>query len=170
MRANDLDQDDASDEQPTHHHRHDDDDNDDDDERSSGKAAAVRRAADDADVDGDDSSSDDASDSQDETAELMRELARIKAEREAERLRLEQEKLERDARDNEAAVLRSNPLMNATGAGGAASSDSVLKRKWFDETVFKNQAKVDDPKKPKRFINDTIRSDFHIRFLDRYVK
>lgn len=163
VRANELDKDDESEEQP-HHHRQD-------------SAQAARR--DDADDDDDaepssssSSSDDDDDDSQDETAELMRELARIKAEREAERLRLEHEKLERDARDNEAAVLRSNPLMNndRPGAAASASSDSVLKRKWFDETVFKNQAKVDDPKKPKRFINDTIRSDFHIRFLDRYIK
>ena len=32
-----------------------------------------------------------------------------------------------------------------------------LKRKWYDETVFKNQAKVQKNVK-KRFINDTVRS------------
>ena len=32
-----------------------------------------------------------------------------------------------------------------------------LKRKWYDETVFKNQSKVQKNVK-KRFINDTVRS------------
>lgn len=100
----------------------------------------------------------------------MRELARIKQEREQERIKLEQERLVRDAADNEAAVLRSNPLLNDDQPRGELASDSVIKRKWHEETAFKNQAKVDDPKKAKRFINDTIRSDFHIRFLERYVK
>jgi protein CWC15 len=35
--------------------------------------------------------------------------------------------------------------------------------------VFKNQARG-EPKTQKRFINDTIRNDFHKRFLQRYVR
>lgn len=137
-----------------------------DDHSESGEAANSSSDSD------DDSDDDDDDDSHDETAELMRELARIKQEREAERIKLEQEKLMRDARDNEDAVLRSNPLLNSDSdaRGGDLASDSVLKRKWFEETAFKNQAKVEDPKKAKRFINDTVRSDFHVRFLERYVK
>jgi protein CWC15 len=44
-----------------------------------------------------------------------------------------------------------------------------VKRRWDDDVVFKNQART-EPKRQKRFINDTVRSDFHRRFLDRYVK
>lgn len=44
-----------------------------------------------------------------------------------------------------------------------------VKRRWDDDVVFKNQAAT-EPKRAKRFINDTVRSDFHKRFLDRYVK
>ena len=131
--------------------------------------AAAPKSTLDADDESSDSSSDSSSssdDSDDETAELMRELARIKQEREQEAARLEQERLERDARENEDAVLRSNPLMNASGA---PSESAAIKRKWFDETVFKNQAKPDE-KKSKRFINDTIRNDFHRMFLDKYIK
>ena len=32
--------------------------------------------------------------------------------------------------------------------------------RWDDDVVFKNQARG-EPKAQKRFINDTIRSDFH---------
>lgn len=44
-----------------------------------------------------------------------------------------------------------------------------VKRRWDDDVVFKNQARG-EPKAHKRFINDTIRSDFHRRFLTRYIK
>jgi protein CWC15 len=35
--------------------------------------------------------------------------------------------------------------------------------------VFKNQAR-DEPQLKKRFINDTIRNDFHRRFLNKYIE
>lgn len=44
-----------------------------------------------------------------------------------------------------------------------------LKRRWNDDVVFRNQAK-DEPEKKKRFINDTIRSDFHRSFLKKFIK
>ena len=53
------------------------------------------------------------------------------------------------------------------GAGGGA--DFKTKRRWDDDVVFRNQAR-DAPKVGKRFINDTIRSDFHKRFLNKYIK
>ncbi|KAL0443250.1 UNVERIFIED_CONTAM: protein CWC15 [Sesamum latifolium] len=42
-------------------------------------------------------------------------------------------------------------------------------RKWDDDVVFKNQARG-QTKTPKRFINDTIRNDFHRKFLQKYMK
>jgi protein CWC15 len=45
----------------------------------------------------------------------------------------------------------------------------VVKRRWDDDVVFKNQTKH-EPKTAKRFVNDTIRSDFHRRFLNKYIK
>ena len=44
-----------------------------------------------------------------------------------------------------------------------------MKRRWDDDVVFKNQAK-EEKKVAKRFINDTVRNDFHKRFLSKYVK
>jgi protein CWC15 len=41
--------------------------------------------------------------------------------------------------------------------------------RWDDDVVFKNQAKG-EIQQQKRFVNDTIRSDFHRRFLNCYIK
>ena len=45
-----------------------------------------------------------------------------------------------------------------------------MKRKWNDDVVFKNQSRGMETEKKKRFINDTIRNDFHKAFLKRYMK
>ena len=44
-----------------------------------------------------------------------------------------------------------------------------VKRRWNDDVVFRNQTK-DEPEQKKRFINDTIRSDFHRSLLKKYIK
>jgi protein CWC15 len=49
------------------------------------------------------------------------------------------------------------------------SSSYSLKRRWTEDTVFKNQMKG-APKEKKRFINDTVRSDFHRKFLNKYIQ
>lgn len=122
------------------------------------------------DSDSSDDSSDDSGDSSDEDsddeAELMRELEKIKAEKEAERLRLAAEQEEAERKAKEAAALTGNPLL-ATAVTGKKSAK--LKRRWDDDVVFRNQAKVEDRSKRKRMINDTIRNDFHRRFLSRYI-
>ncbi|TYH87235.1 hypothetical protein ES332_D01G102500v1 [Gossypium tomentosum] len=42
-------------------------------------------------------------------------------------------------------------------------------RQWDDDVVFKNQVRV-ETKPQKCFINDTIRNDFHRKFLLKYIK
>ena len=42
-------------------------------------------------------------------------------------------------------------------------------RRWDDDVVFKNQAR-EPQKEARRFINDTVRNDFHRKFLSRYIK
>lgn len=43
--------------------------------------------------------------------------------------------------------------------------------RWDDDVVFKNCAKgVDESRKEKRFVNDTLRSEFHKKFMEKYVK
>jgi len=103
-------------------------------------------------------------DEDEDTEELMRELAKIKKEREADELaaKAQQDKMDERARREE--VFKGNPLLQAT----AATGDLSLKRKWDDDTVFKNQART-APKPKQRYINDAVRSDFHKKFLNKYV-
>ncbi len=61
-------------------------------------------------------------------------------------------------------ILRSNPLVGESSVDG----DGILSRRWDDDVVFKNQAKT-APKLKQRFINDTVRSDFHKKFLTKYI-
>ncbi|EEQ99486.1 pre-mRNA-splicing factor CWC15, putative [Perkinsus marinus ATCC 50983] len=110
-------------------------------------------------ADRDSSGSDDEED--EEEAELMRELAKIRAERAAEEAKaaaVEQAKEEEEERQQ---IAVGNPLLQGGG-------NMQLKRRWDDDTVFKNQSR-NQPKGKKRFINDAVRSDFHRKFLDRYI-
>ena len=65
-------------------------------------------------------------------------------------------------------MLTANPLLNQDLAEATASGLYSLRKRWYEETVFKNQART-QPKEKKRFINDTVRSDFHRKFLNRFV-
>lgn len=69
-------------------------------------------------------------------------------------------KLAEEKRREEIA-LKGNPLLN---------SDFTVKRRWDDDVIFRNQAKNEPKSRKKRFINDTIRSDFHLDFMKRYFK
>ena len=62
-----------------------------------------------------------------------------------------------------------NPLLNQQLFEAQGKTDFSLKKKWYNETVFKNQARS-IPEIQKRFINDTVRSDFHRRFLARAIQ
>lgn len=74
----------------------------------------------------------------------------------------EREMQEEELKMKEAELIRGNPLLNN------ATSFNV-KRRWDDDVVFKNQARG-EAKIAKRFINDTIRNDFHRKFLQKYMK
>ena len=42
--------------------------------------------------------------------------------------------------------------------------------RWDDDVVFKNCAKGEEARKSRGFINDTLRSEFHKKFMEKYVK
>lgn len=97
-----------------------------------------------------------------------------------------QEQIRRDQ------VLVGNPLLNLTTT--ETEGTFKVKRRWDDDVVFKNCAKGtfvkyytgfldeslflftmmlilgQDEKKEANFINDAIRSEFHRKFMDRYIK
>lgn len=116
----------------------------------------------DSDSDNDDDDDDSDDDSEDETADLMRELAKIKAERAEQAAREAAEQSAKEDEQKEFDIARGNPLLNP--------KDYNLKRRWDDDVVFKNQARGTEEKKGKEFVNDLLRSDFHRRFMGRYVR
>ncbi|XP_021287942.1 protein CWC15 homolog A [Herrania umbratica] len=119
--------------------------------------------ADDSDVEVEsDNESDDEDDDEDDEEALLAELERIKKEKAEEKLRKEKLEQEEQLKAKEAELLRGNPLLNNPTSFG-------VKRRWDDDVVFKNQARG-ETKTQKRFINDTVRNDFHRKFLQRYMK
>ncbi|KAI8384019.1 Pre-mRNA-splicing factor Cwf15/Cwc15 [Blakeslea trispora] len=113
----------------------------------------------------DSSDSDDDDDDDDDAAELMAELQRIRKERAEEKERQEREALEEEEAEKEKEAMEGNPLLNI----GNQKRDFSVKRRWDDDVIFKNQARGVDDKPKKRFVNDMIRSDFHRRFLHKYI-
>lgn len=112
------------------------------------------------------------SDDEDDTAELLRELEKIKRERAEEKERQERIQREEEEKAREAQVAAGNPLLDMP-EGSALSSgpkDFSVKRRWDEDVIFKNQARGMDDKPKKRFINDTLRSDFHRKFMNKYVQ
>ena len=113
-------------------------------------------------------------DSEDEEKALMAELAAIKKEKAIAKAKKEEEERKQREMEEENAMITGNPLINTDkdGKDGVKKKKGggsfTLKRSWTEDTVFKNQAP--EPKRQKRFINDTIRSDFHRKFMARYIK
>ncbi|KAK0661169.1 Pre-mRNA-splicing factor Cwf15/Cwc15 [Cercophora samala] len=115
----------------------------------------------------DDDDSDSDSDSDDEEAELQRELERVRRERVEKREREEKERLAAEEAEREKDIALGNPLLNNNNS----RADFNIKRRWDDDVVFKNQARGTEEKgKKKEFINDLLRSDFHKRFMSKYVR
>lgn len=122
----------------------------------------------DADTDPEDKESDD-----DEEATLLAELAKIKAERAAVRAEEEAAKAAKEAEAREVKIARGNPLLNGGGGGGAGGEarDFGVKRRWDDDVVFRNQGRgTEERGRGKEFVNDLLRSDFHKRFMAKYVR
>ncbi|KAI0166109.1 Pre-mRNA-splicing factor Cwf15/Cwc15 [Xylariaceae sp. FL1272] len=118
---------------------------------------------DDSDDDSDDGSSDDDSED-DDKVELERELEKIRRERAEKREREEREKAAAEEEERERDIALGNPLLNPR-------QNFDMKRRWDDDVVFKNQARGTEEKgKKKEFINDLLRSDFHKRFMSKYVR
>ncbi|XP_054283716.1 protein CWC15 homolog [Macrosteles quadrilineatus] len=110
----------------------------------------------------------DDGDSDDDTAQLLAELARIKKERALETLRKETERRQEEERIRMENILSGNPLLNYSAQ--ATKSDLKVKRRWDDDVVFKNCARSEPEKSKNTFINDSLRSEFHRKFMEKYVK
>jgi len=139
---------------------------------SSAKKAKLEGSVSSGNLDQDDpvdaDSSDDSDDSDDDdTAALLEELNKIKRERAQDNAKKEQEKTKEDERIRMENILSGNPLLSySSGAKG----DLRIKRRWDDDVVFKNCARSEPDKKGSLFINDSLRSEFHKKFMEKYIK
>lgn len=91
-----------------------------------------------------------------------------RAEKEAEKKKAAADAVAKADEEAKAELIKNNPMLRKE-LGIDDEPTFQVKRRWDDDVVFKNQART-EPKRQKRFINDTVRSDFHKRFLDRYIK
>jgi protein CWC15 len=134
-------------------------------------------------------------DDEDDTAALLRELEKIKRERAAEKERQDAESNEQQARVREEEIATANPLLNLaaalghnTGPAGTGTAGSFsVKRRWDDggwlfvssslicakfglalDRIFKNQVEGGD--KSGQFVNDLIRTEFHRKFMAKFIK
>lgn len=103
---------------------------------------------------------DEVSEEENSEDELYKEYDKIKRMRDEERRQKEREEADKLKQLTEEQILLGNPLMNNTYS---------LKKKWFEDTVFKNQSKT-EVKVKKRFVNDTVRSDFHRKFIAKTIQ
>jgi len=113
--------------------------------------------------------SDESDDDDDDTAALMAELQKIKEEKAAEEREREDERRAEEEQIRMENILTGNPLLKDK-YGEAGKADMKVKRRWDDDVVFKNCSRAEPEKQEKRFINDSLRSDFHRKFMDKYIK
>lgn len=45
-----------------------------------------------------------------------------------------------------------------------------VKRRWDDDVVFKNCARGEVDHVKRGFVNDTLRSEFHKKFMKKYIQ
>jgi protein CWC15 len=159
----------------------DDDDDDEDKEEENSDLDAP-------DDDDDDDDSDEDDDDEDDEMLLQAELAKIRAEREAKKQQEESKINAEEMIAAEQAAILGNPLLNfqnnnnnnndtasvVSGMTNTTSGTNMttgrLKRRWNDDVIFRNQAQNEPKHTQKRFINDTVRNDFHKRFLNKFIR
>mmetsp|Transcript_51629 Transcript_51629/g.57663 ORF Transcript_51629/g.57663 Transcript_51629/m.57663 type:complete len:244 (-) Transcript_51629:82-813(-) len=78
-------------------------------------------------------------------------------------------RLERSPSSSPSAMSLSPSKSMIANNGNNSNSSGRLKRRWNEDVVFRNQAKG-EPEIKKRFINDTVRNDFHKRFLNKFIR
>jgi len=64
--------------------------------------------------------------------------------------------------EREEGIALGNPLLNPKAFN--------VQRRWDDDVIFKNQARGTEQKVKREFVNDLLRSDFHKRFMSKYVR
>ncbi|KAI6101422.1 Cwf15 Cwc15 cell cycle control protein [Pisolithus croceorrhizus] len=122
-------------------------------------------------------SEEEESEEEDDTDELLRELEKIKRERAEEKARQEREESAAKAAVREAEIATSNPLLNLAAALGQSPGVNTtvpgtfsVKRRWDDDLIFKNQAINQKKDSSGQFVNDLLRTEFHKKFMSKFIK
>ncbi len=100
----------------------------------------------------------------------MAELKKIREEKAVEEAEKEDERREEEERIRMDNILKGNPLLQERYSGTAEKSDMKVKRRWDDDVVFKNCSRAAPERKEQTFINDSLRSEFHRKFMNKYIK
>ena len=102
----------------------------------------------------------------------MAELQKIKREKAVDEREKEEKRQQEEEKIRMENILSGNTLLREKYSGPTNSdkSDMKVKRRWDDDVVFKNCSRAEPDKKEKTFINDSLRSDFHRKFMDKYIK
>jgi len=110
---------------------------------------------------------------------LLRELEKIKRERADEKERQEMEQSATQAAAREVEVATANPLLNLAaqlgqnlpgGVNTTVPGTFAVKRRWDDDLIFKNQAMATRDKPQGQFVNDLLRTEFHKKFMQKFIK
>ncbi len=99
---------------------------------------------------------DEDEDEEDEETAILREFEKIKKEREEEKRIHDEKEAEKVKNRSEIDILSGNPLY---------AEEYSLKKKWYEDTVFKNQAKKET--KPEKYNNDTLHTEYHKSFMSK---
>ncbi|KAF8845923.1 Cwf15/Cwc15 cell cycle control protein [Paxillus ammoniavirescens] len=146
----------------------DDEDEDEEEDKKSGNGEAEKESG--------DADEESEEEEEDDTDELLRELEKIKRERAEEKARVDREQSASQAAAREAEIATSNPLLNLAAALGQAPGVNTtvpgtfsVKRRWDDDVIFKNQA-MNQKEKSGHFVNDLLRTEFHKKFMAKFIK
>jgi len=123
-------------------------------------------------------SEEDSDDDEDDTAMLLRELEKIKRERAEEKDKLEREQSATEAAARDVEIATANPLLNLAaqlgqtpaGVNTTVPGTFAVKRRWDDDLIFKNQAMATRDKGQGQFVNDLLRTEFHKKFMQKFIK
>merc|ERR1712147_123276 len=99
----------------------------------------------------------------------MGELNKIKAEKAKDEAEKEMRKRDDDEQIRMENILSGNPLLKEKYSD-QGKSDMKIKKRWDDDVVFKNCSRAEPDARESNFINDSLRNEFHKRFMDKYIK
>jgi len=60
-------------------------------------------------------------------------------------------------------------LLNYSSQNGRVEGSTKVLRRW-DDVIFKNCARSEPKKKHDVFINDSLQSEVHCKFMEKYVE